>query len=257
MQSIHHIAKFTWLEARRGHQAWLITGVVLVALVLALFAANLALTDAASYRSGVYAALVRVMLVAVTVLLVASSVAREQDERRLELSLSRPLARHDWYLGRLLGYGTLALAAAAAASLPAMALAPPWPAALWGLSLAAELTLMAAATLTAVVTLRQVPSTVMAVGAFYVLARAMQALVLMSHGPSVDPEAWTSALITTVLGGLALLLPDLARYTQSAWLFGSESITLGAVRYIALETAVYIGLLTAVGLIDLARQNDA
>ncbi len=257
MQSILQIAKFTWLEARRGHQGWLIAGVILVALVTALFAADLALTDAASYRSGVYAALVRIVLVTVTVLLVATSVAREQEERRLELSLSRPLARHDWYLGRLLGHGTLALSAGVMASFPAAALAPPSAAALWGISLTAELVLMTAATLTAVVTLRQVTATVMAVGAFYVLSRAMQALVLMSHGPTVDPAALSSEVITTLLDSLALVLPDLARYTQSAWLFDSESITLAALGSIALEAMVYIGLLAAIGLIDLARQDDA
>lgn len=254
MQAILQIAKFTWLEARRSHYAWLIAGVVGAAFVVALFAADLAVTDTASYRSGVYAALVRIVLVLVTVLVVATTIAREQEERRLELNLSRPLSRSDWFLGRLLGHGALALVVGLCACLPVIAIAPAAAAASWGVSLATELCLVAAATLTAIVTLRQVTPTVIAVGAFYVLARSMQAIVLMSHGPTVDPDVWSSTLIATMVGALALLLPDLARYTQSAWLFADGRPAFAG---IALEAGVYIVLLTAVGLIDLERRDDA
>lgn len=254
MQAVIHIARFTWLETRRGRQPWLIAGVMALAMLGALFAADLALTDSASYRSGVYAGLVRVTLVFLTMLLVATGVAREQEERRLELSLSRPLSRAEWYGGRLLGHGVVALIAGLGAGLPLFALAPAAASLIWTLSFAVELALVAAATLAIIVTLRQVTTCVLAVAAFYLLARAMPAIVLMSTGPTVDPAAWSSALIARFVGVLALLLPDLAACARADWLFGAAP--LPALGPLLLDGVIAIVLFSAVGLIDLARRND-
>ena len=248
------IARFTLLEATRTRLPWVVLGVIALGLGLAEFAASLALTDSAAYRADGYAAWTRLALVAVIALHVATSVAREFEARLLDLTLSRPLSRLHWYLGRLLGFGVTAAVVAAGAALPLALTSAPLAASLWGLSLAAELGLVAAATLAASVALGQVTPAVLAVAGFYLLSRAMSAIVLMSNGPLVDATAWSTWWMAHTVRTLALLLPALDRFTMSAWLYdaGAAAASLPA---IGAQTVIYSVLLVAVGLFDFVRRD--
>ncbi len=248
------VARYTLLEAARTRLPWTALAVVVGALALAEGAAGLALTDSQSYRIEIYAAFTRLALVALTILFVASSVMRELADRAIDLSLSRPLSRGAWFCGRLLGYalavalmGLLAAVPLALTSTPAAALA-------WGVSLAAELGLVAAASLSAAVALTQLTGAVLAVGAFYLLSRMMGAIVLMSRGPTVEAGATSSIVIAQLVDALALLLPRLDEYTRSAWLAGGNA-AFGALPGIAAQTAIYVLLLAAVGLFDFTRRE--
>jgi hypothetical protein len=59
---------------------------------------------------------------------------------------------------------------------------------------------------------------------------------------------------TFLIDGLALLLPDLARFTQTSWLVNGtgSAATLGMV---AGQTLIYGAVLTGAGLFDLYRKN--
>ena len=124
----------------------------------------------------------------------STSVVRELQDRLLDLTLSRPVPRVSWYLGRLAGFAAAATALAVLAVIPLMFYAPAGATLAWGASLAAELWIVAAACLTCVITLGQVTFALIVVAAFYVLSRAMSAIVLMSSGPAVDPTVWSSAV---------------------------------------------------------------
>ena len=226
---------------------------VMVALA-AEFAAALALTDSHGYRLGVYATLSRLALVFVIALFVSTSAVRELQDRLLDLTLSRPVPRASWYLGRLAGFGAVALVLALLAALPLVFFVPASTVALWGLSLAGELWLVVAACLTCVITLSQVTFALLAVAAFYVLSRAMSAIVLMSTGPTVDPGAWSSIVIEQGVAIVAMLLPSLDRFTQVSWLTTGVggSVPLADV---AGQTIIYSGLLIGIGLFDFYRRE--
>lgn len=248
------IARFTVLEAWRARLMWMTLGVVLGVAGVAEFSATLALTDSASYRIGTYAALVRFALVFIAALFVATSVVRELQDRLLDLTLSRPVPRAAWFLGRLLGFGTAVLLMAVIAGAPLFLLAPAAGAAAWTASLAGELLLVTAACLTCVVTLGHVTLALTAVAAFYLLSRAMGAIVLMSTGPTVDPGAWSSVFIEHGVATIALVLPALGDFARTGWLL-SEGPGLQDVYGIVLQTMIYAALLTAAGLFDFYRRE--
>ncbi len=248
------VARFTLLEAARTRLPWTALVVIVSGMIMAESAASLALTDSQSYRIELYAAWTRIALVLCAALFVATSVVRELGDRAIDLTLSRPLSRAAWFIGRLLGHGAALWVVALAAALPLAFTSAPLAALAWGLSLAAELCLVAAATLSCAVALSQVTPAVMAVAAFYLLSRVMGAIVLMSNGPVVDPAAWSTVVIAHLVHWLALLLPALDDYTRSSWL-ADASLALAALPAIAMQTAIYALLLVAVGLFDFTRRE--
>ena len=82
----------------------------------------------------------------------------------------------------------------------------------------------------------------------------MGAIVLMSTGPAVDAEAWSSLLIAQLVHWLALLLPALDDYTRTTWL-ADGSLAFAALPAIVVQTAIYAVLLVAVGLFDFTRRE--
>jgi ABC-type Na+ efflux pump permease subunit len=248
------IARFTLIEGWRSHLFAIAIGLLAAVALAAEFSAGLAITDTQSYRTGVYAALSRLALVLVVILFVATSVVRELQDRLLDLTLSRPVSRASWYLGRLLGFCALATVLALLAAAPLAVTASPYQALVWGVSLAAELCLISVACLTCVVTLRQVTLAVTATAAFYILARSIDAVVLMSRGPAVDPTAWSSQLIATGVEMIALVVPALERFTRAAWL-GADAVP-AELAPVLMQTVIYACLLIAVGLFDVYRLNE-
>jgi Cu-processing system permease protein len=254
LKQVAVIAQLTLLEARRTHLPWTTVGMIAAGLILGECAAGLALTDSHSYRLGIYAASTRLLLVACTALFVATSVVRELADRVIDLTLSRPLSRGTWLVGRLCGYGGMVCLMAVAAALPLAFTSTPLAALVWGLSLAAELLLVAAATLSCAVALPQVVASVLAVAAFYLLSRSIDAIVLMSRGPTVDAGTWSSTFIEHAVSGLAMLLPAMSEYTRSAW-FTDPTSGLLALPALAMQTIIYGVLLAAVGLFDFVRRE--
>ena len=252
--SLLSIARFTVIEAIRTRLLWVAAALLVMVMLAAEFAAALALTDSHGYRLGVYATLSRLALVFVIALFVSTSAVREFQGRLLDLTLSRPVTRASWYLGRLAGFGAVALVLALLAALPLVFFVPTSTAALWGLSLAAELWLVVAACLTCVITLSQVTFALVAVAAFYVLSRAMSAIVLMSTGPTVDPGAWSSIVIEQGVTIAAMLLPSLDRFTQVSWLTTGVGGSVPLADIVG-QTIIYSGLLIGIGLFDFYRRE--
>ncbi|MEX2480815.1 MAG: hypothetical protein WD928_08140 [Gammaproteobacteria bacterium] len=248
------IARFTLLEGRRSRLPWIALGLIGCAFVAAEFSAALAITDSSSFRIGVYAALVRTGLVVLLVLFVATCVVRELSDRMLDLTLARPVPRASWYLGRLSGFCAIALVLALFAAVPLLAMVEYARVLAWAVALAAELALLGAVCLTATVTLRQVVPAVLVSGAFYVLARAIDAIVLMSQGPTVVPDAWSTQVISELLALIALLMPPLDRIAATSWLLGSSALPPAGA--LAAEVLIFSVLVVAVGLFDLYRVDD-
>ena len=140
------------------------------------------------------------------------------------------------------------------AGLPQMMLAP-LPAALqWTCSLAFELMMIAALCIFCILTFTQLMPAASCVAGFYLLARAMSAIRLISDNPIVNDNALSHRVMAWLVDALALVLPALDRYTQSAWLVDAAA-GWHAIGNCALQTLVYTALLVAAAMFDFYRRN--
>lgn len=247
------IARFTVLECWRTRLPITALSLIGVGLLAATVTAALAVTASTSYFTGVYAGVVRLAAVALVVLYVATSVAGEQVGGFLEFTLARPISRGAWYVGRLVGFLAVAAFLGGLGALPLLLLCTPAAACAWMVSLIGELGLMTAVCLAVSISLRQVAAVVMATLAFYVLARALDAVVLMADAYALATGSWSDALIGYAVSLIAWMMPALGRHAQSIWL-STAFVPADVVRVLA-EAAWYTVLATAVGLFDLYRRE--
>jgi hypothetical protein len=124
---------------------------------------------------------------------------------------------------------------------------------MWSFSLFCELAIITALCLFFLFTLGQVTAALCAVAAFYLLARSMGSMQLISHSPILDTGTSVHEIMKTILDFIAVFLPDLDVFTQTAWLvYGGGMQDLVP---IVVQTVIYVGLLSAAALFDLYRRN--
>ena len=248
------LARYTVLEAARTRLFWLFIAALALTFGLTFFLKQLAITESVRLQIAFSAAATRLAAAFVLGLHVLGSVVREFDDKGLELTLSFDLRRSDYILGRLLGFILVALAIALIATLPQFLLAP-LPAALqWGLSLALELAIVAALSVFCIVTFNQLIPAAAFVCGFYVLARALWAIRLISEHPIFDEHALSQRVMAWLVEALALVLPALDRFAQSAWLADGTG-GWGMVGANAVQAALYAALLGAAAMFDFHRRN--
>jgi ABC-type Na+ efflux pump permease subunit len=247
------LVRLVLLEGRRGGLPWLAAASVALAVLLAAFLSQVALTESRALQVSVAAALLRACAVFLVALYVVSSVIREIDDKGLELMLAFPVSRTRLYLGRLAGYGACAVAIAGAFS-AALTLVAPLPATLaWGASLAMEAALVAAAALFFTMTLAQAVPALSATLGLYVLARVIATVQLIAAGPLTE-ESFVQHVAQWAVHGIALVLPPLHLVTRTEWLLYG---TPGAGAYWAGlgGMALYGVLLACAGLFDFHRRS--
>jgi ABC-type Na+ efflux pump permease subunit len=243
------LARSVLLEARRGGLPWLAAASLVVALGLAAFVSQVALTESLSLQASLLAAVLRACAIFLIAAQVTSSTLREQNDKALELMLSLPLSRATHYLGRLGGFVACGALLAAAFSLPLLFWAPPGAVALWGVSLACEAALIAAASLFFAMTLAQFAPAIAATAGLYLLARSIGAIQSIAGSPLTD-----NRLAQYAVDAVALLLPRLDAVTRTAWLIyetPSAAVYAAALGSLLLYTA----LLIAAGLFDFYRRS--
>lgn len=253
LRAIFTIAYFTFLEAARARLTRLLLLVLLAAFGGSLFLQSIAIADSQRIQTAFLAALLRPASVFVLSLFIISSLSREFNEKGLELILSLDLPRASYVIGKQLGFMGIALLFAGAISLLLAAFAPPGQVALWGISLLCELWIMTALSLFCIFTFSQIMPAMSLVLGFYLLARAISAIQLIGHTPLGESDMSRQFMVHAI-DGIALLLPRLDTFTQTAWLVNAAGNwpQLGP---IVAQTAIYLALLTAGALFDLSRKN--
>ncbi|HXM82630.1 MAG TPA: ABC transporter permease [Burkholderiales bacterium] len=247
------LARFVLLEARRGGLPWLAVVSIAVALGLAVFLSQVAVTESLALQASIVAALLRACAVFLIAAHVASSTLRELDDKELERMLSLPLSRSTQYLGRLAGFALCGAALAVACAAPLLLWASAGRVALWGLSLACETALVAAAALFFSMTLAQLVPAIAATAGLYLLARSIAAIQSMAGGPLAD-SSLRHELARWAVDGIALLLPRLDAVTRTAWLLYGPPETAAYAAGLA-GLILYAALLIAAGLFDFHRRN--
>jgi ABC-type Na+ efflux pump permease subunit len=248
------LARLVLIEARRSGLPWIAGACIAAGIGLAAFLSQVALTETRELQVAIIAAWLRACAVFLIAAHVATRTLREIDDKVLELMLALPLGRPSLYLGRLAGLVACGALLAAAFAAPLAAWAPPGAAALWGLSLAFEVALVAAAALFFAMTLVQPVPAIAATAGLYVLARSIAALQALASGGPLAGDSIAGMLARGAVGAVAFLLPRLDEATRSEWLlYGAPAAPAYAA---VLGSLVLYGLvLTAAGLFDFERKN--
>ncbi len=253
MRPIVALARSILIEARRSGLPWLALGSVALALGLAGFLSQVAITESLQLQAAVSAAFLRACAVFVLATYVVTSTVREANDKGIELVLSLPVSRASYYLGKLFGFALCGAALAACFALPLAIWAPPGVVALWGVSLALENLLVAAASLFFAMALGQVLPSIAATAGLYLLARAIAAVQAIAAGPLAEPTLPQKVARWTV-DAIALVLPRLDSATRTDWLLYGPPSAAELGRLVA-GLGIYSVLLIAAGLFDLSRRN--
>lgn len=247
------IAQYVLLESLRSGLPWLAAACALAAFGLAGFLSQVAITEGVALQASAAAALLRVGAIFLIVTHVVTSIAREADDKGVELALALPLSRHAWYLGKLLGFVGVGVLLAATFALPLLLWATPSSVATWGLSLGAEAALAAGLALFFASSLAHPAAAIAAAIGFYLLARVIPAVQAIAAGPLAGDGSGAGAA-RWVIDGLALLLPRLDVLTRGDWLLYGAPPTSELLSAL-LGLTIYLLLLVAAGLFDLNRRN--
>jgi hypothetical protein len=252
MSIIASLARITLLEAVRNRLLWLAVLIVVIAFGLAQFLNQVAIAETREIQTALLAAPLRVAAVFIVAAFVITSMVRESNDKVTELLLSLPAPRSTYFVGKLAGYASTAVVLALLCALPLSPHAQPSGLALWTASLVCELWVVTAVSLFFVLTLAQVVPAFAAVAGFYLLARSMTAMQVIS-GASLHEQTFADRAVNSIVNLIALLLPSLDSMTQTTWLLGGA---LGDAWVAPLrQTAVYLVLICSAALFDLHRKN--
>lgn len=252
MRKIIAIARFTLLEAARSRLIWLVLGTAIALALASLLVRELAITESQRIQTAFLASLLRITNTLVIAAFIISTLQREFNDKVPALVLALDVARSQFVLGKALGLGLVAALIALTYALPLALLVPAsalWP---WMASLVLESWIIAAISLFCGFSLRSIAAGLLFTIGFYVLAKSVAAIQLISHA-SLNATSATHGYMTGLLDTLALLLPRLDQFAQTHWLVdGAETAMLGG---LALQTLIFVALITCAAVFDLYRKN--
>ncbi|HEY8100790.1 MAG TPA: ABC transporter permease [Burkholderiaceae bacterium] len=253
LRQIRTIAFYTLLEALRNRLMWLIVVVAVIGIGISGFLNALALTESRQIQIALLAAFLRFSAVFLIATFVVTSMVREFNDKGLELVLALPLPRVGYLFGKLAGFALLAAIPALLFGLLTLFLTPPMQTVFWMCSLLCELWIVAAFSLLCVLTFNQIMTALSAVMAFYLLARSISALQSIGGNLRMD-HSLSQQVINAVINTISSLLPHLDQFTKTEWLVyhtGNWSMLL----MVALQSAIFLTLLSGASLFDLYRKN--
>jgi Cu-processing system permease protein len=253
MHYIAGIARITIIEAYRSRMLAIGAAIAAAGFGAALFLGEIAITEVAQVQSTIVAALVRLGAVFLLIAFVVSSMVREFHDQIVAFTLSQPMPRHIYVIGKFTGFFVVAAMLALFASAPLFAFAPIERVLWWGCSLTLELLIVAAASVFCVVTLTNFVAAFAAVSAFYVLARSMDAIQVIAGSIGSSPSL-ADQVLTGFVSLLAYLLPHVDQMTRAAWL-ADPAISITALLPALIQSPIYVALLLGATLFDFQRQN--
>jgi ABC-type transport system involved in multi-copper enzyme maturation permease subunit len=254
LHQIRAIARYTLLEALRTRLPLLLTVVLALLLALGFFVSELAIIESQRLRVSFYAAGARFAAVFIVSAHVLGSITREFNDKGIDALLALDLPRPHYILGKLGGFLAIAAAVAAITGLPLL-LQAPLPAVLqWGAALALELAVVAAFSLFCVMAFGQFIPAAALVLAFYLLARSLTAIQLISAHPVSGAGKLSHTVGRWMVDGLALVMPALDRWPQTAWLIDAVSPWPSLATWLV-QAVLYVAMLAGAAMVDFQRRN--
>lgn len=254
LRQIRTLAIYVIQEALLTRFFAVILILLLLGFGLTAFLGQVAIIERQNIQCSLLAAFLRLSAVYAVSLFVITSMVREFNGHMLFLWLSLPLRRSVYFIGKLVGFTLVFSCVALIFSLALLIYAPYQQVSLWGLSLWCELLIVTCVSFLCVLTLHQMLQAFSAVVGFYIVARSIEAIQLMAQSPLNSPDLWQDQLIDGLIQLLAMLLPNLERFTQTGWLV-YHSGDFNDLIMITEQTVIYVFLLMMMSLFDLYRKN--
>ena len=253
MRKILAIARFTLLEAARSRLFFLVLSAIGLLIVASFLIHELAITDSQRLQLAFLATGLRAASALIAAAFIISTLQREFNDKGPALLLALDLPRSHYVLGKVLGMSVAAMLIAFACALPLALFAPGAAWRLWTASLLLEAGMVAAISVFCGISLRGTATGLMLTLGFYVLAKSLATLQLISHA-SLDAASLAHRYMTALLDGLALLLPRLDQFAQTRWLVDGiqAAPVLGA---LALQALIFVALVTSAAMFDMYRKN--
>lgn len=247
------IARYTVLEAWRNRFAILMAGIGIAAIFASIFVRQQAITEADRMQTAFLASTLRIAAVFVVAIYVLQGTLREFQDKVLELMLSLDLPRSNYLAGKFLGYAGVGLSCALIVALPLLLVSDAGDVLAWTYSLVLELWIIAAFALFCMTTFSQLLPAATFVMAFYLLARSINAIQLISES-TLAQSGLATEFGALLVDAISLVLPRLDAFTQTAWLIDAPVNTLSMTAATA-QTVIYVFLLLAAAMFDLHRRN--
>ena len=251
MRKILAIAYYTLLEAARSRLAWLVLSAVLIFVTASFFIQALAITDSVRLQVAFLATSLRAASFFLIAAFIISTLQREHNDKGPSLLLALDLPRGHYVLGKALGMAGIASLIGLACALPVALFAPPGAWLVWAASLLLEAWIVAAVSVFCGTSLRNVTAGLALTLGFYLLAKSLATLQLISHAGSMGASA-SHRYMTQMLDTVALLLPRLDQFAPTRWLVDGTS---GALAPLALQALIFVALVTAAAMFDMYRKN--
>lgn len=245
------IARFSLIEAIRGKIIWIISGLLVLAILLSLFISQTALTETRESQVALMVGFLRLSSVLVMIFFVVSSVARDFQDKSIELLFAISIPRYQVFIGKFLGFSLLSFLISIFYLFPLMFYAEPVAVSVWALSFWFELSLVALLSLIFILSLENVALSLMTSIGVYVLMRIMPAIQSMGDGPFQD--SLFNRLMNKVLDFIDLVLPRLDHFSQSSWLVSGSVSSIDLINML-LEFLLFVVLFVLIGVIDLKRK---
>lgn len=246
------IAHSNLLEAIRGKVIWVVAGLLFISVMLSFFISQTALTETRESQVALMAGFLRITSVMVMIFFVVSSVARDFQDKSIELLFAISIPRYHVFIGKFLGFSLLALVISLFYLAGLLFYADAYPVIIWALSFWCELTLVALLSLIFILSLENVALSLMSSLGVYVLMRLMPAIQSMGDGPFQDNLF--NQVMNKFLDFIDLLLPRLDHFSQSSWLV-SGAVSVTDMVYFLSEFLLFVALFVLVGVIDLKRKE--
>lgn len=252
ISSIFTIARYNLLEAICGKIIWIVTALLILSVLISLFISQTALTETRESQVALMAGFLRLTSMLVMMFFVVSSVARDFQDKSIELLFAIAMPRCQIFLGKFVGFSLLAFCIAGLYAVVLSFYADISATLIWSLSLWCELSLVALLSLIFILSLENVAVSLMASLGVYSLMRFMPAIQSMGEGPFQDSVF--NQFVNSLLDFIGLLLPDLDHFTQSSWLVFSDPTSSDVFTFLT-EFVLFIILFSLVGVIDLKRKT--
>jgi ABC-type transport system involved in multi-copper enzyme maturation permease subunit len=248
------ISYYTLLEARRTRLAVLLAAALTLMLALAFFVAELAVIESTRLQTSFYAAGARFAAVFMVSAHVLGSITREFNDKGIDALLALDLPRSHYILGKLGGFLAIAALVALITCAPLLMQAPATAVLQWGVALVLELSVVAAFSLFCVLAFGQFIPAAALVLAFYLLARSLTAIQLISAHPLSGAGTLSHEVGRWLVDALALVMPALDRWPQTAWLVDAAAPwpLFGG---LLAQAALYVTLLAGAAMVDFQRRN--
>ncbi len=249
MGKIGIVSIYTLQEVRRDRLFWGFVPLMLFVIALSFFMRETSIVAGVEAFNRSYIALTALATTVFMALLVISSMFREIDSKAIYMVITKPLARHEYVIGKLLAFSLISLGIIIISLAGALVLrvGPVKALAVHYILCMFEQIVMIMAALAIALGLRSLPSAILGVAGFYIIGHSTKKLVDIAVNMS---SAWVPALKV-----FYYLFPSLGLFSAQAAVLEQGTVSWTDILFPAGYAALYLAILFLIIVIDIRKRD--